>query len=193
MSYTYIWQTTECFSWWCFHGIATCIQTDRNQAIKRLNRSRCSCRMVLSWWDAAVLAEGEHSFGTTPRLDVHCTGREKGKESPSHLWAAWGLRAVAKPVSEMLPTSASPCSQSSWGFPQVTVSRVMGFAFGGKQAHTYKEFGKKMEQRQAARLVTALSSFFENWACLKPYKYISAEDEQQVIAAIKLEERPPTE
>lgn len=69
----------------------------------------------------------------------------------------------------------------------------MGFAFGDKKAHAYKEFGKKNEQRQAAHLVTMLSSFFENWACLKSYKYIPAEEKQQVITAVKLEERAPTE
>lgn len=76
---------------------------------------------------------------------------------------------MAKAGSEMLPTSASSCSESAWGFTlaEVTVSRVTGFAFRDNKAHVYKEFGKKMEQRQAAHLVTALSSFFENGACLK--------------------------
>lgn len=42
------------------------------------------CGMVFSQWDAGVVAGGEHSFGTTPRLDVHST-RKEGQESPSHL------------------------------------------------------------------------------------------------------------
>lgn len=93
--------------------------------------------------------------------------------------------------SEMFPTSASSCSESSWGFPltEVIVSRVTGFALGDKK-HVCSRVQGQMEQRQ-----------WEGGCCqpyhhllkitLKSLKYIPVEDEQQVIAAIKLEESIP--
>lgn len=68
--------------------------------------------------------------------------------------------------SEMFPTSASSCSESSWGFPltEVIVSRVTGFALGDKK-HVCSRVQGQMEQRQAVgrRLLSALSSFIENY------------------------------
>lgn len=53
--------------------------------------------------------------------------------------------------SEMFPTSASSCSESSWGFPlaEVIVSGVMGFALGDKKHVCVPEFrGKWNRDRQ---------------------------------------------
>lgn len=97
--------------------------------------------------------------------------------------------------SEKLPTSASGCSESSWGFPptEVIVSRVTGFALGDRK-HVCSRVQGEMEQRLAVgrrQLICCQPYHHLLKISLKSQKYIPVEDEQQVIAAIKLEESVP--
>lgn len=125
---------------------AACIQTDKNQVIKRLNKSQHSCGMVFRWWGAGVVAEGEHSFGATPRLDVHHGGREEEKERPSHLCeqhkARELWRKLAQKCCRRLPAAAvSPLGVScslkllwveSWALHLETKRHVHTKSSGGK-------------------------------------------------------------
>lgn len=97
--------------------------------------------------------------------------------------------------SEKCPTSASGCSESSWGFllAEVIVSGVMGFALGDKK-HVCSRVQGEMEQRLAVgrrQLICCQLYHHLLKISLKLQKHIPLEDEQQVIAAIKLEESIP--